>query len=267
MEGTRDVVRSADGTPIGILTAGQGPPLLLVHGGLSGLSRFAPLWAELVPTFRVTAMDRRGRGSSGDAEAYDIRREFEDVRAVAEHLSGPGGESVDAFGHSIGAVVVLGAAGTGAPLRRLALYEPPGPPAVGGGWLDRIRGHLGAGQVGRALSSFLVDVAGMTPDQVEELRNAPPGPDDYPAIAARTFVREGEALAALDIAALARPVRAPVLVLHGTAGPAWAEQVRGALVPALSDVQVVALPGHGHEGVDTAADLVAAELRRFLLRD
>ena len=32
------------------------------------------------------------------------------------------------------------------------------------------------------------------------------------------------------------------------------------------DVEVVSLPGHGHEGVDTAADLVAAELRRFLLR-
>jgi hypothetical protein len=29
----------------------------------------------------------------------------------------------------------------------------------------------------------------------------------------------------------------------------------------------VSLPGQGHEGVDTAADVVAAELRRFLLRD
>jgi len=38
-EGDPGVVRSADGTPIGILTAGAGPDLLLVHGGLSGMSR------------------------------------------------------------------------------------------------------------------------------------------------------------------------------------------------------------------------------------
>jgi pimeloyl-ACP methyl ester carboxylesterase len=238
-----------------------------VHGGLSGLSRFAPLWRELVPHFRVTAMDRRGRGSSGDAAAYDLAREYEDVRAVAEHLAAPGGGPVDAFGHSIGAVVVLGAAGAGAPLRRLALYEPPGPPTVGHGWLDRVRGMLAAGQPGRAVASFLLDVVGMTPEQVEELRAAGPGPDDVLAIASRTFVREGEALAALDLAALARPVRAPVLLLHGTASPPWVEQVIGALARALPDVAVVSLPGQGHEGVDTGADVVAAELRRFLLRD
>lgn len=267
MEGTPDVVRSADGTPIGILTAGSGPSLLLVHGGLSGLVRFAPLWRELVPHFRVTAMDRRGRGSSGDAEAYDVEREFDDVRAVAEHLAGPGDEPVHAFGHSFGGIAVLGAAGTGAPLRRLALYEPPGPPTVAGGWLDRVRGLLAAGQPGRAIASFLLDIAGMAPEQVEQLRTAPPGPEDYVAIAARTFVREGEALAALDLPALARRVRVPVLLLHGTHSPPWVEQVTGALARTLRDVEVVSLPGQGHEGVDTAADVVAAELRRFLLRD
>lgn len=267
MEGTRDVVRSADGTPVGILTAGSGPPLLLVHGGLSGLHRFAPLWRELVPHFRVTAMDRRGRGTSGDADGYDVEREFADVRAVAEHLAGPDGEPVDAFGHSFGAIAVLGAAGAGAPLRRLALYEPPGPPTVAGGWLEKVRGYLAAGEPGRAVASFLVEIGGMTPARVEELRAAPPGPDDVLAIASRTFVREGEALAALDLARLARPVRIPVLLLHGTAGPPWVEQVIGALAPALRNVEVVSLPGQGHEGVDEAADVVAAELRRFFLRD
>lgn len=267
MKGTRDVVCSPDGTSIGILTGGAGPPLLLVHGGLSGLSRFAPLWDQLVPHFTVTAMDRRGRGSSGDAEAYDVDREFADVRAVAAHLAGPGGEPVDAFGHSFGAVAVLGAAGAGAPLRRVALYEPPGPPTVAGGWLERVRGYLAAGQVGRAVVSFLVEIVGMTPAQVDELRAAPPGPDDVLAVASRTFLREGEALAALDLAALARRVRVPVLLLHGTASPPWVEQVTGTLARALRAVEVVSLPGQGHEGVDTAADVVAAELRRFLLRD
>ena len=74
MEGVREVVRSADGTPIGTLTAGYGRPLLLVHGGLSGLSRWAPLWPHLGGRFRVTALDRRGRGASGDGPAYDLSR-------------------------------------------------------------------------------------------------------------------------------------------------------------------------------------------------
>jgi pimeloyl-ACP methyl ester carboxylesterase len=117
MDGGREVVTSPDGTPIGLLTAGVGSPLLLVHGGLSGRSRFAPLWAQLTGSFRVTAIDRRGRGSSGDAATYDIAREYEDVAAVAHHLASVTGGPVDVFGHSVSGVVVLGAA-------------PPGPDDV-----------------------------------------------------------------------------------------------------------------------------------------
>jgi hypothetical protein len=35
MEGTRHSVTSADGVRIGLLTAGSGPALLLVHGGMA----------------------------------------------------------------------------------------------------------------------------------------------------------------------------------------------------------------------------------------
>ena len=34
VEGYRHSVTSADGTRVGLLTAGEGPPLLLVHGGM-----------------------------------------------------------------------------------------------------------------------------------------------------------------------------------------------------------------------------------------
>jgi pimeloyl-ACP methyl ester carboxylesterase len=265
MNGTSDVVRSPDGTPIGILTAGSGPPLLLVHGGLSGRSRFAPLWEQLVPSFQVTAMDRRGRGSSGDGAAYDVRREYEDVRAVAEHLARATGRSVDAFAHSIGGVLVLGAAGSGAPLRRLALYEPPGPSTASREWLDRIRGYVEAGQPGRAVVSFLTEIGGVSGEQVEELRRAGAGGDDVLGIASRTLVREGEVLAALDLRDLARRVAQPVLLLRGTASPPWAADVVGLLADQLPSVEVVPLPGEGHEGVDSAAAAVAGRLRAFLL--
>jgi pimeloyl-ACP methyl ester carboxylesterase len=264
-EGEPGVVRSADGTPIGILTAGTGPDLLLVHGGLSGTSRWTPLWAELTPRFRVTALDRRGRGRSGDAAGYAVDREYEDVAAVVAHLAARAGGPVDALGHSFGGVCLLGAAGRGAALRRLVLYEPPGPATVAGGWPEKVRGLVAAGQPGPAIGSFLTEIIGLTHEQVEVLRQAPQGTDDVLAIASRTLPREAAALAALDLPALARAVPQPVLLLRGTASPAWAAEVVGVLARHLADARTVLLPGEGHEGVDTAAAAVAGHLADFLL--
>jgi pimeloyl-ACP methyl ester carboxylesterase len=256
-------VRSDDGTAIGLLTAGSGPPLLLVHGGLSGMRRWAPLWAHLVPRFRVTALDRRGRGASGDGPEYAFAREVEDVRAVAERLAGEAGGPVDVFGHSLGGDVVLAAAGAGAPVRRLALYEPPGPVTVDGGWLRKVRGHLAAGRPGPAVVDFLVEVIGLTPQQVAELREQAPDVEDVLGTASRTLVREAEAIAALDLPALAAAVAHPVLLMHGTQSPPWARAVVDELARSLPDAEVVVLSGAGHEGVDTAADVLAAHLVRF----
>ncbi len=126
MDGYRHEIVSRDGTRIGLLTAGSGPELLLVHGGMNRLERWAPIWDALTSWRRVTAMDRRGRGSSGDTQPYEMGREFDDVAAVAASLAAEAGAPVDVFAHSIGATITVGAAAQGAPLRRVALYEPPG---------------------------------------------------------------------------------------------------------------------------------------------
>jgi pimeloyl-ACP methyl ester carboxylesterase len=120
-------VTCADGVRIGLLTAGSGPGLLLVHGGMGTIQSWQRMWGALTGQRRVTAMDRRGRGSSGDADNYELSSEYADVAAVAAALAGEQGGPVDVVGHSIGATCVLGAAALGAPFRRIALYEPPGP--------------------------------------------------------------------------------------------------------------------------------------------
>src|SRR6266849_5415986 len=89
VDGYRHSVTSADGTKIGLLTAGEGPPLLLVHGGMGQIESWQSLWPALTGRWRVTAMDRRGRGTSGDTAPYDVRREFEDVAAAAFSLGQP----------------------------------------------------------------------------------------------------------------------------------------------------------------------------------
>jgi pimeloyl-ACP methyl ester carboxylesterase len=155
MEGLRGAVASPDGVSIGLLTAGSGPALLLVHGGLGSIDSWQSGWDSLTGQFQVTAMDRRGRGTSGDADGYSLEREYADVAAVAALLADEQGGPVDVVGHSYGATCVLGAAARGAPVRRIVLYEPPGPQTVRGGWADRV-GAMVAGdrdRVGRRRAS------------------------------------------------------------------------------------------------------------------
>jgi pimeloyl-ACP methyl ester carboxylesterase len=72
-------VVSGDGTAIAYWTSGVGPPLVLVHGTTADPTRWRPLLPYLEPHATVHAIDRRGRGASGDAPDYQVTREFEDV--------------------------------------------------------------------------------------------------------------------------------------------------------------------------------------------
>ena len=66
------------------------------------------------------AVDRRGRGGSGDSDDYAIEREFEDVAAVANAFKEP----ANLLGHSYGALCALEAALFTRNVRKLVLYEP-----------------------------------------------------------------------------------------------------------------------------------------------
>ena len=78
---------------------------------------------RLASRFTVYAVDRRGRGGSGDSQSYAIEREFEDVAAVVELIPRP----VDLLGHSYGGICSLEASLRTKNIRRLILYEPPIP--------------------------------------------------------------------------------------------------------------------------------------------
>ncbi|GIE89026.1 alpha/beta fold hydrolase [Actinoplanes regularis] len=262
MQGKRESIDSVDGTEIGLLTDGAGPPLLLVHGGMCRLERWAPLWPLLTARYTVTAMDRRGRGSSGDAGSYRLDAEYDDVRAVAEHLRRGAGRPVDVFAHSYGAVCALGAAAQGAPVRRIALYEPPGPQTVPAPWLERLHAFVAAGELGRAVGSFLIEVIGLPREQVLAMRDTPMAYDPLP-IMANTMPREAEALSTLDLTALTIAVTQPVLLLLGGTSPAWAPEITRLLHEKLPESTIAVLEGHGHEAVDLAPDLVAGALGEF----
>lgn len=122
-----ETVRSKDGTAIAFQRSGAGSPLVLVHGAVSDHSRWMPILPPLEKQFTVYALDRRGRGGSGDTKLYAIEREFEDIAAVVDSIGGP----VDLLAHSFGAFCALEAARLTSNIGRLILYEPP-PPGVKG---------------------------------------------------------------------------------------------------------------------------------------
>jgi pimeloyl-ACP methyl ester carboxylesterase len=119
----RFTVRSTDGVGISVQKAGSGPALLLVHGSLlNGLLSWGAVVPKLAEHFTVYAMDRRGRAPSGDAKAYSIANEADDIAAVVAAISeGP----VIVLAHSYGARAALEALDHLKGVSHLMLYEPP----------------------------------------------------------------------------------------------------------------------------------------------
>lgn len=252
-------VESPDGVPIACEVGGQGRPLVLVHGAGSGRWGFDLLRPLLEPSFTVIAVDRRGRGDSGDGEApYSIAQEFADVAAVVSDA----GEATVLFGHSYGALAAAGAATLLPGLETLVLYEPPmGGVLAGESWIERFEEQLEAGDRTAAARRFLRDVGGYPEAEIKQMEQtaawakrlavAPTVPRELRAEGA--FSLEDLDLGALDVRCL---------MLLGSESPPWARRSTDAYSTALADVRVQQLEGHGHGGTLSAPDLVAREIAR-----
>src|SRR5262249_30160870 len=133
-------VKAKDGTNIGYGRLGDGPGLILLHGGMKSSQDFMRLGEALSDTFTVYLPDRRGRGLSGPpGDHFGVLREVEDVQAV---IAKTGAHNI--FGLSSGALVALKTAVTTAAIQRAALYEPPLSVAgsVPMNWVLRYRSEL-----------------------------------------------------------------------------------------------------------------------------
>lgn len=262
MEGRRHSVIGAGGVGIGLMTAGAGRPLLLIHGGMSRLEAWEPMWEVMAQRWRVTAMDRRGRGASGDAEPYTIGQEYDDIAAVAALLAEQQGGPIDVFAHSYGATCALGAAARGTAFRRVALYEPPGPQTNSRAWVERASAMATDGRAGQAMFSLLTEIIGLSNEQVAELRDIPRAYDVLPIVSA-TLPREARAIMSVDLLKDARAVTCPVLLLLGENSPSWAGDITYELAATIAKADVAVLPDQGHEAIASAPDLVVGELGRF----
>jgi pimeloyl-ACP methyl ester carboxylesterase len=256
-------VTSADGTPIAYRRSGSGPPLLLVHGTTADHTRWATISPALEEHFTVYAMDRRGRGASGDGPEYSLPHEGEDVAAVVDTL----GEPVSLLGHSYGALCALEGAMRTANLGTLMLYEPPlpgGEDIVPPETLARLDGMIERDEREDALVTFFREVVGVPEAQLDAVRSHPAWPGRVAA--AHTLGRESrvEVEYELDFDRL-RTIRTPTLFLLGGASPPAFHTATRRLHEAMPASRIHVLEGQQHMAMDTAPEAFVAAVRQFAL--
>lgn len=256
-------ITSKDGTHIAFHRSGSGPPLLLVHGGTADHRRWSAIVPRLEQHFTVYAMDRRGRGGSGDSPDYHLLREAEDVAAVVESLGAP----VSVLGHSFGGLCSLEAALLADKISRLLLYEPPLPvglPLYAPDFPDRMQALLDSGELEAALEFFLRQEVKMPDHDLEVYRQLPMWQERVkivPTVLREIVIDRYYTFDAARFAAL----QVPVLLLLGGDSPPIFRQAIEALDAALANSHVVVMPGQQHIAMDTNPDLFMEEVLRFLL--
>lgn len=259
-------VRSADGTSIAVFESGSAEPgtrpLLLVHGTTADHLTFRVVGPMLGRRRRLFAIDRRGRGASGDGPAYSIEREFEDVAAVAEAVAADARGPVDILGHSFGGRCALGAALRTPAIRRVVCYEgaPGGDerPYQPAGLVERLLSHLERGDREAVLETFMREIVGMDDAGMARFRADPIWP--LRVAASHTIPREldGERSAAASLDAIGAVAIHVLQVLGTTSVPAF-HHATAALDARLASGSVVRIEGAAHAAHHThPQDFVAA---------
>ncbi len=260
---SKQLIDSMDGTPIAIWRTGSGPPLVLVHGMIADHSTtWRLVLPELSRWFTVYAMDRRGRGGSGNAPEYELRHEAEDVAAVVDTVRAP----VCLLGHSFGGLCALEATLLTEGIERLIVYEGVflrGADFLSETLISTIEDLLGAGRTEDALVFFLREGADLTEPEIELLRS---NPDAWQLRLdnAWTIPREWGVQRRYEFEEHRfRNMRAPTLLLVGSESPSRVLRAAHAVARALPDARVSEMAGQEHIAMYTAPDLFVEEVVRF----
>lgn len=258
-----ETVTSADGTQIAYERTGSGPPLVVVHGGASASHlAWKPVRPQLAEHFTVYAMDRRGRGESGDADGYTVEREFDDIAAVVDSIPEP----VNLLGHSFGAICALEAALLTDNIAKLVLYEPAiaeeGVEIFPEALLQRIDKRLAENDLEGSLRTVFQGV-GYSDEEIDQLTT-----EEFWRVgmeAAPTITRELRALNAYRF----DPDRfstltVPTGLVSGSESPTLFQTSTMSLNRELSNSCIITLAGQTHEALSTAPDLFVEKVTMFL---
>jgi pimeloyl-ACP methyl ester carboxylesterase len=265
------LVPSRDGAPIAVFRSGppDGPPLILVHGALADHTTFRVVGPMLAERFAIHAIDRRGRGASGDHESYAIEREFEDVAAVADAIAADRGPAdVAVFGHSYGGRCALGAALVTSSIAAVISYEgAPTPPGAAYGdddLLVELRALEAAGDGEGLVTTFMRRVVGLDEAGLARYRADPVWPLRVAAAPSviREMIAEPSRAAGLDRLGT---VGVPVLQILGGDSRAEFGIATRALDERLARGRIVVIPGAQHAAHHSHPDAVVEAVTGFLV--
>lgn len=255
-----EVIQTRAGNLVSFQKAGDGPPLVLVHGAFSD---HHTNWEFVAPEFEkhftTYAVARRGRGKTSATKDHRLEDESRDVEAVIEHI----GEPVYLLGHSYGAQTALGTAALMPDrVRKLVLYEAPWPAIIRQDVLQSLETLADEERWDEFTESFFSRMLFVPDEDLKQLRES----ELWPPIVA-------DASASLcDIRAVSRydfdphrfrDLRIPVLLQIGTESPRDL-YVTDALAAVLPNARIGELVGQAHEGMTTAPDQYAAAVLEFL---
>lgn len=242
---------------------------MFIHGTTADHHSWDLMAPYLENRLQMCAVDRRGRGASGDTMPYAIEREFEDLATVIDAVADAAGGGVGVFGHSYGAVCALGAATLSDNVARLIAYEPflnPDELAAPPGMVERLEELLDAGDREGVVTTFYRLGLGMD----DEALSAYTGLPSWPArvAAAHTVPRElrAEDAGVLDLQRL-DGLTSPVLMLVGGLSRAFVHDDARAVAERVAHSEVRLLDGHEHVAHYEDPALVADAIADWMLAE
>jgi pimeloyl-ACP methyl ester carboxylesterase len=248
--GPRDLavhrVRSADGTAIAYEVSGDGPPLVIIGGGMNDRAMFTPLATIMSERYTTYNYDRRGRGDSeyGDPTRYTLDREVDDLAAVLAVV----GEPAYVFANCTGGMIAVLAAAAGMPMLKLGMFEPPyGGQAASAGQVEELNQLILADKRDEVVAYFSMNVVRfMTAETVETFKRHPAW-RAFVSMAPSTYY---DAVISRDHTAIPfdelRQIAVPSLIMSGGESPRYVQDVCQTMADTIPDARFQALQGMGH---------------------
>ena len=225
---------------------GDGPPLLLLHGGLGNSDSWDGFRGLLGDRSRLVMFDRRGHGRTSDTpDEFHHATMAEETAAVIEAL---GLAPVDAVGSSDGGAVLLHLARNRPELLRAMV-------------LLAVNFHVDGLVRPGAIPAFEAALAPDSPAAEDYGRLSPDGAGHWPVVAAkgRRLALEEPTFTVDDLAV----ITTPTLVLAADDDKMSVAHT-AALFDALPDAQLAIVPNTSHAIGFERPDLVARLIRDFL---